>query len=278
MILMDGKALSKKLFEEMASTIQKSKISPGLTVILVGKDPASAVYVRNKHQACEKVGIRSTVLELPESTTQNDLVRIIEKLNADQDVHGILVQLPLPKHINSEDVLGQVSEHKDVDGFHTMNAGKLFRGLKSLVPCTPKGVMRLLEEYKVPVKGKNAVVIGRSNIVGKPMANLLLDKDATVTICHRSTPNMEELCRAADIVVAAVGKLELVKASWIKPGACVVDVGINRKADGKLAGDVAFDEVSKKAGWITPVPGGVGPMTIAMLLENTIEAFHNQNK
>ena len=276
MILMDGKALSKKLLEQMTLTIQKSKISPGLTVILVGNDPASAVYVRNKHQACEKVGIRSTVMELPENTSQSDLIKAIEKLNKDKNVHGILVQLPLPKQINAEEVLGHVAVEKDVDGFHTMNAGKLFRGLKSLVPCTPKGVMKLLEEYKVPVKGKRAVVIGRSNIVGKPMANLLLDQDATVTICHRFTPNTEELCQQADIVVAAVGKIDLVKASWIKKGACVIDVGINRKSDGKLAGDVAYDEVSKKAGWITPVPGGVGPMTIAMLLENTIEAYNNQ--
>lgn len=278
MILMDGKALSQKLFAEMAKTIQSEKLSPGLTVILVGDDPASAVYVKNKDLACHKVGIRSEVVRLPATISKADLIAAIQKLNNDSKVHGILVQLPLPKHLDAEEILGFVSEAKDVDGFHTVNAGKLFRGQRSLVPCTPKGVMRLLAEYKVPIKGKHAVVIGRSNIVGKPMAQLLLDQDATVTICHRFTENIESFCNQADIVVAAVGKLELVKASWIKNGACVVDVGINRKTDGKLAGDVAFDEVSKKAGWITPVPGGVGPMTIAMLLENTIEACVHQTK
>jgi methylenetetrahydrofolate dehydrogenase (NADP+)/methenyltetrahydrofolate cyclohydrolase len=274
MILLDGKALSKKLFAEMASTIQSKNLSPGLTVILIGDDPASAVYVKNKDLACHKVGIRSDVVRFPATISKGDLIAEIQKLNNDSNVHGILVQLPLPKHLDAEEILGFVSECKDVDGFHTLNAGKLFRGQKSLVPCTPKGVMRLLLEYQVPIKGKNAVVIGRSNIVGKPMAQLLLDQDATVTICHRLTENMEGICRQADIIVAAVGKLDFVKAAWVKKGACVVDVGINRRPDGKLAGDVAFDEVSKVAGWITPVPGGVGPMTIAMLLENTIEAYH----
>lgn len=274
---MDGKKLSLKLFDQMASEIKASKISPGLTVILVGDDPASAVYVRNKHQACEKVGIRSEVLRLSASITKEELIQQIQKLNKDSKINGVLVQLPLPKHLNAEEVLSYVSEDKDVDGFHCMNAGKLFRGLPSLVPCTPKGVMKILEEYKISPKGKHAVVIGRSNIVGKPMAHLLLDQDATVTICHSRTPNIEQVCKQADIVVAAVGKVEMVKAAWIKEGACVVDVGINRKPDGKLAGDVAFEEVSKKAGWITPVPGGVGPMTIAMLLENTIQAYKNQS-
>ena len=278
MILMDGKELSKKLFDEMAKIIQSKKIKPGLTVILVGDDPASAVYVRNKHQACEKVGIASEVLRLPATTSKKDLIATIEKLNQDSNVHGILVQLPLPKDLDAEEILGHVSEAKDVDGFNTMNAGKLFRGQKSLVPCTPKGVMKLLSEYKVPVKGKHAVVIGRSNIVGKPMAQLLLDQDATVTICHRFTENIEEISKQADILVAAVGKLDFVKASWIKKGSCVVDVGINRRSDGTLGGDVDFKEVSKVANWITPVPGGVGPMTIAMLLENTIEACQLQSK
>lgn len=272
MILMDGKALSKKLFEEMANTIASKKIEPGLTVILVGEDPASAVYVRNKHQACEKVGIASEVLKLPADTSKKDLIATIEKLNKDSKVHGILVQLPLPKGLDAEEILSYVAEEKDVDGFHSMNAGKLFRGLKSLVPCTPKGVMRLLSEYKVPTKGKQAVVLGRSNIVGKPMAQLLLEQDATVTICHRYTDNVEEHCRRADIIVAAVGKLDLVKADWVKKGACVIDVGINRREDGTLGGDIDFKNVSEVANWITPVPGGVGPMTIAMLLENTIEA------
>jgi methylenetetrahydrofolate dehydrogenase (NADP+)/methenyltetrahydrofolate cyclohydrolase len=278
MILMDGKALSQKLLDQMASSIAQLKSKPGLTVILVGSDPASAVYVKNKDQACHKVGINSQVVRLPENTSESDLVATIEKLNQDEAVHGILVQLPLPKHLDAEKVLGHVAESKDVDGFHTLNAGKLFRGLNSLVPCTPKGVMALLKEYNVPVKGKHAVVLGRSNIVGKPMAQLLLDQDATVTICHRYTENIEELCKQADIVVAAVGKLDLVKASWIKKGACVVDVGINRRENGKLGGDVDYDAVSKVANWLTPVPGGVGPMTIAMLLENTLEAFQAQTK
>ncbi len=277
MILMDGKALSQKLFDQMATTIQSKKMTPGLTVVLVGDDPASAVYVRNKDQACHKVGIASNVIRMSADSSRENVISVIQTLNANPKVHGILVQLPLPKHLDAEEILSFVTEQKDVDGFHTLNAGKLFRGQKSLIPCTPKGVMKLLLEYKVPIKGKNAVVIGRSNIVGKPMAQLLLDQDATVTICHRFTENTEEICRQADIVVAAVGKLDLVKASWIKKGACVVDVGINRKPDGKLGGDVAFDEVSKVAGWITPVPGGVGPMTIAMLLENTIEAYQQQS-
>jgi methylenetetrahydrofolate dehydrogenase (NADP+)/methenyltetrahydrofolate cyclohydrolase len=273
MILMDGKALSQKILTEMAQTIENLASKPGLTVILVGNDPASAVYVRNKHQACEKVGIQSDVITLPDTTTQVELIEVIEKLNRDSKVHGILVQLPLPELIDTEEVLSYIAVEKDVDGFHTLNAGRLFRGLPALVPCTPKGVMRMLTEYEVPIKGANAVVIGRSNIVGKPMAQLLLDKDATVTICHRNTQNMHEICRKADILVAAVGRPNFVKADWIKPGACVVDVGINRLPNGKLCGDVDFEAAVKVANWITPVPGGVGPMTIAMLLENTFEAY-----
>jgi methylenetetrahydrofolate dehydrogenase (NADP+)/methenyltetrahydrofolate cyclohydrolase len=278
MILLDGKALSKKLFNQMADSIRESKISPGLTVILVGDDPASHVYVRNKDLGCQKVGIRSDVIRLPDTVSKEKLVSAIEQLNNDPKVNGILIQLPLPNHLDTEEILSHVSEQKDVDGFNVANAGKLFRGLPGLVPCTPKGVIRLLDEYDVPIKGKNAVVLGRSNIVGKPIAHLLLNRDATVTSCHRDTQNIEKICQQADIIVSAVGKLDLVKANWVKQGACVVDVGINRKPDGTLAGDVAFDEVSKKAAWITPVPGGVGPMTIAMLLENTIEAFETQQK
>jgi len=278
MVLLDGKALSNKVLNEMKTIIRKLEPKPGLTVILVGDDPASAVYVRNKHQACEKVGIRSNIVKLPRQSTQEEVIRVIEELNQDQDVHGILVQLPLPEHMDTEKVLSFVAAEKDVDGFHAMNAGRLFRGLKSLVPCTPKGVMRLLQEYEIPVQGKNAVVLGRSNIVGKPMAHLLLDQNATVTICHRNTQDLQGVCREADILVAAVGKPNMVKASWVKPGACVMDVGISRLPDGTLCGDVDFGEVSKVAGWITPVPGGVGPMTIAMLLENTFEAYLHQTK
>lgn len=274
MIVMDGKKLSIKLFDEMKTRVSKFSTKPGLAVILVGDDPASAVYVRNKHKACETVGIHSEVIQLPATIQKQELMEVIRRLNNDAQVHGILVQLPLPKHLPSEEILELVSEFKDVDGFHTMNAGKLFRGKGGIVPCTPLGIMRLLEEYKIEIGGRNAVVIGRSNTVGKPVAQLLLQKNATVTICHGQTQNIDQICKQADILVAAVGKLELVKKSWVKDGAAVIDVGINRKPDGKLAGDVAFDEVSKVAAYLTPVPGGVGPMTIAMLLENTLQAFH----
>ncbi len=273
MILLDGKKLSQELIARFKVEVALFPKKPGLTVILVGDDPASHVYVKNKDLACQKVGINSQVVRLPSTTSREELISAIQKLNKDSSVHGILVQLPLPKHLDAEEILSYVSEAKDVDGFHTMNAGKLFRGLKSLVPCTPKGVIALMKEYNVPIKGKHAVVLGRSNIVGKPMAQLLLNEDATVTICHRYSENVEKFCQQADIIVAAVGKCDLIRESWVKKGACVIDVGINRTPDGKMCGDVSFDEVSKKAGWITPVPGGVGPMTIAMLLENTIQAF-----
>ena len=273
MQIMDGKALSKKLFEQMKQKVAGFSSKPGLTVILVGDDPASAVYVKNKHLACETVGIQSHVLKLHAETQKNELIQTILELNSNPNVHGILIQLPLPKHLPTEEILAYVSETKDVDAFHTLNAGKLFRGLHGILPCTPKGIIRLLKEYQVEISGKNAVVIGRSNIVGKPVAMLLLQENATVTICHSQTPSIEGVTRQADILIAAVGRPEMVKASWIKDGACVVDVGMNRNAAGKLVGDVAYDGVSRKASFITPVPGGVGPMTIAMLLENTIEAF-----
>lgn len=276
MTLLDGKALSQKLIDQMRSKVSAYKNSPGLTVILVGDDPASAVYVRNKHQACEKVGIRSNIIKLPAAIQKKELVQTIEKLNADPSVHGILIQLPLPKHLPSEEVLSFVSEEKDVDGFHHLNAGKFFRGQEALMPCTPKGVIRLLEEYKVEMTGKTAVVLGRSNVVGKPMAMMFLEKNATVTICHGQTKDPKIYCQQADIIVSAVGKAGLIQKDWVKNGACVVDVGMNRNAEGKLVGDVAFEEVSTKTSFITPVPGGVGPMTIAMLLENTIQAFENQ--
>ncbi len=276
MTLLDGKALSQKLIDQMRSKLSAYKNPPGLTVILVGADPASAVYVRNKHQACEKVGIRSNIIKLPAAIQKQELIQTIEKLNGDPAVHGILIQLPLPKHLPSEEVLSFVSEEKDVDGFHHLNAGRFFRGQKALMPCTPKGVIRLLEEYKVEMSGKTAVVLGRSNVVGKPMAMMLLEKNATVTICHGQTKDPKFYCQQADIIVSAVGKTGLIQKDWVKNGACVVDVGMNRNLEGKLVGDVAFEEVSTKTSFITPVPGGVGPMTIAMLLENTIQAFENQ--
>lgn len=273
MILLDGRALSKKLLAQIKNQISTFSQKPGLAVILVGDDPASAVYVRNKHKACEDVGIQSTVIKLPSTISKAELIAQIENLNSNPSIHGILVQLPLPKHLPTEEIIGAVSEKKDVDGFHCQNAGKLFRGVEGLVPCTPKGVIKLLEEHQVPLEGAHAVILGRSNVVGKPMAMLLLEKNATVTICHAHTRDTIEHCRRADVIVSAVGRVNLVTKDWVKPGACVVDVGINRKPDGKLTGDVDFEEVSKVAGYLTPVPGGVGPMTIAMLIDNTFQAF-----
>jgi methylenetetrahydrofolate dehydrogenase (NADP+)/methenyltetrahydrofolate cyclohydrolase len=246
--------------------------TPGLAVILAGDDPASKVYVRNKTRACEEVGVRSQQIDYPASVTQEELMGRIRKLNADPAVHGILVQLPLPEHIDSARVLAAVAPQKDVDGFHAENMGALLAGEPGLVPCTPAGVMRLLESAGIAVAGRRAVVIGRSNIVGKPLALLLLQRDATVTICHSKTRDLEKIAREADILVAAIGRAKLVGAAMVKPGACVIDVGVNRLADGSLAGDVDFAAVKDVAGWITPVPGGVGPMTIAMLLENCLHA------
>jgi methylenetetrahydrofolate dehydrogenase (NADP+)/methenyltetrahydrofolate cyclohydrolase len=247
-------------------------VRPGLAVILAGDDPASKVYVRNKTLACEEVGVRSQQIDYPATVTQEELIGRIERLNADPEVHGILVQLPLPKGIDSLRVLEAVAPHKDVDGFHESNLGALLSGRRGVVPCTPAGVMRLIADAGVALAGRHAVVLGRSNIVGKPVALLLLQKDATVTICHSKTGNLAEVCRAADVLVAAVGRAKLVTAAMVKPGACVIDVGVNRLSDGKLAGDVDFDAVKEVAGAITPVPGGVGPMTIAMLLENCVQS------
>jgi methylenetetrahydrofolate dehydrogenase (NADP+)/methenyltetrahydrofolate cyclohydrolase len=241
-------------------------------VVLAGDDPASRVYVRNKVRACEETGVHSQLHEYPAQVTQATLMERIEALNRDSAIHGILVQLPLPRHVDAARILEAVSPAKDVDGFHAENLGALLAGTPNLVPCTPAGVMRLLEHAAVPLQGRRAVVLGRSTIVGKPLALLLLQKDATVTICHSKTADLESVARQADILVAAIGRAKLVTAAMVKPGACVIDVGINRTSDGTLAGDVDFASVSNVAGWITPVPGGVGPMTIAMLLENCIHA------
>ena len=273
MILLDGKATSAQLKSELKEKVELLNtrgVTPGLAVIQVGEDPASSVYVRNKRRTCAALGIASFEYDLPAETTEADLLSQIDALNERNDVHGILVQLPLPGHIESEKVIHRIAPEKDVDGFHPMNAGALATGGEGFVPCTPAGVMEMLVRYDVPLAGKSAVVIGRSNIVGKPMAQLLLKANATVTITHSRTQDLAAVVRQADVVIAAVGRAELVKADWVKPGAAVVDVGIQRGADGKLVGDVAFDEVAQVAGWCSPVPGGVGPMTIAMLMANTV--------
>jgi methylenetetrahydrofolate dehydrogenase (NADP+)/methenyltetrahydrofolate cyclohydrolase len=255
-----------------AALLAQRGIRPGLAVILAGDDPATRVYVRNKVLASEESGVRSSLFELPASVAEAELLSRVRALNDDPAVHGILVQLPLPKHVNAARVLQAVSPRKDVDGFHESNLGALLAGEPRLVPCTPAGVIRLLDERNVPIAGRRAVVIGRSNIVGKPLALLLLHRNATVTVCHSKTAQLENVTREADILVAAIGRAKLVGPGMVKPSACVVDVGVNRLSDGRLAGDVDYDAVKNIAGWITPVPGGVGPMTIAMLLKNTVRA------
>jgi methylenetetrahydrofolate dehydrogenase (NADP+)/methenyltetrahydrofolate cyclohydrolase len=273
--ILDGKSLAaatRSALKQEVEALMRRGVRPGLAVILAGDDPASKVYVRNKTSACQEVGVRSQQIDYPASVTQEELIGRIRNLNADPAVHGILVQLPLPKHIDGARVLESIAPAKDVDGFHEANLGALLAGRPGVVPCTPLGCMRLIEHAGVPIAGRHAVVLGRSNIVGKPVAQLLLQKDATVTICHSKSAELKAITRQADILVAAVGRAKLVGAEMVKPGACVVDVGINRLPDGKLAGDVDYEAVKQVAGWITPVPGGVGPMTIAMLLENCIRA------
>ena len=275
MKILDGKAVSLKVKESVkvrAEELKKFGVEPTLAVILVGEDKASQTYVRAKEKACNEYGIKSVAHRLSENTTQAELLALINVLNLDDSIHGILVQLPLPKHIDTNTVLATIDPVKDVDGFHAVNVGKLVSGLEGFVPCTPLGVMEILKEYGIEVAGLNAVVIGRSNIVGKPMANLLLNASATVTVTHSKTKNLKEICKNADLIVAAIGRPFFLKADMVKDGAVVVDVGINRLDDGRLVGDVDFDEVAPKCSYITPVPGGVGPMTIAMLLNNTILA------
>ena len=275
MKILDGKAVSLKVKESVkvrAEELKKFGVEPTLAVILVGEDKASQTYVRAKEKACNEYGIKSVAHRLSENTTQAELLALINVLNLDDSIHGIVVQLPLPKHIDTSAVLATIDPRKDVDGFHAVNVGKLVSGLDGFVPCTPLGVMEILKEYDIDVTGLNAVVIGRSNIVGKPMANLLLNASATVTVTHSKTKNLKEICKNADLIVAAIGKPFFLKADMVKDGAVVVDVGINRLDDGRLVGDVDFDEVAPKCSYITPVPGGVGPMTIAMLLNNTILA------
>jgi methylenetetrahydrofolate dehydrogenase (NADP+)/methenyltetrahydrofolate cyclohydrolase len=273
--ILDGKSVAAKVrlaVKTQVAALVRQGVRPGLAVVLAGEDPASRVYVRNKVKACEETGVRSELREYPADVSEQTLLELIAKLNAERAVHGILVQLPLPRHIDANRVLETVSPVKDVDGFHAANLGALLTGRAGFVPCTPAGVMRLLEHAGLPLAGRHAVVVGRSNIVGKPLALLLLQKDATVTVGHSKTKHLESITRQADILVAAVGRAKLITAEMVKPGACVIDVGMNRLSDGSLAGDVDFDSVKGVAGWITPVPGGVGPMTIAMLLENCLRA------
>lgn len=273
--LIDGKSLAASVRASQKSAIESLAargVRPGLAAILAGDDPASRVYLRNKARACEEIGVHSEVHEFPESVSETALLERLAQLNADPRVHGILVQLPLPRQLEAARVLAAVSPAKDVDGFHAVNLGALLQGRPGFVPATPAGVMRLLEHAGVPLAGRRAVIVGRSTIVGKPLALLLLQKDATVTICHSKTGDLAAVTRQADILVAAVGRAKLITVDMVKPGACVIDVGVNRLADGTLAGDVDFTAVRDTAGWITPVPGGVGPMTVAMLIVNTVRA------
>lgn len=273
--LIDGNALSKKLRGEVAAraaALTAKGLKPGLAVVLVGDNPASQVYVRNKVKACEEAGLHSVLEKYDASLTEAELLARVEALNQDPSIHGILVQLPLPAHIDAHKVIEAIAPEKDVDGFHVASAGALMVGQEGFKPCTPYGCMKMLEFIGYDTRGKHAVVIGRSNIVGKPMAMLLLQANATVTVCHSATPDLAHFTRQADIVVAAVGKRNVLTADMVKPGAVVLDVGMNRTEDGKLCGDVDFAGVSEVAGWITPVPGGVGPMTITMLLVNTMES------
>jgi len=274
--LIDGKALAQsirdRIAEDVAELHAKTGVRPGLAAILVGDDPASHLYVKNKQKACDAAGIYVDEHKLPASISQADLLALIEKKNADQKVHGILVQLPLPKHIDSKVILDAVSPLKDADGFHPYNLGRLVEGNPVFEACTPKGVVKMIESTGVSIEGKRAVVVGRSNIVGKPVALMLLHRHATVTVCHSKTKDLPAVCREADILVVAIGKAKFVTADMVRDGALVVDVGVNRLSDGTFVGDVDFGPVSQKAGWISPVPGGVGPMTIAMLLDNTVES------
>ena len=281
-MIIDGKAVSQKIRETLKKEVEafstSSGITPGLAVVLVGEDPASKVYVRNKHKGCLDVGMKSFQIEMAENTSEEELLSKIDELNSDPNVHGILVQLPLPKHISEEKVINRINPEKDVDAFHPENVGKIVSGKYDFIPCTPAGIMELLHFYNVDISGKECVVIGRSNIVGKPMSLLLLAENGTVTICHSRTKNLSEVTKRADIIVVAIGKPRFLTSDMVKPGAVVIDVGINRLDDGKLCGDVDFDEVMPLASKITPVPGGVGPMTITMLLKNTLTAAKKQIK
>ena len=280
-MIIDGKAISAATrgdIKAQVDELKKQGVTPGLAVIIVGDDPASRVYVNNKKKACAELGMLSEEYALPADTTEEELLTLINTLNGREDIDGILCQLPLPRHLDEKRVINAISAEKDVDAFHPVNVGKIMIGDYSFLPCTPAGVMELIRRSNIEVAGKHCVVIGRSNIVGKPMAMLMLHANATVTICHSRTQNLKEICRTADIIVAAVGKAYFVTADMVKEGAVVIDVGMNRNAEGKLCGDVDYDEVSKVASAITPVPGGVGPMTITMLMQNTVTAAKQRRK
>lgn len=274
--ILDGKAVSQRVKDDLKKETEKfvkdNGFAPGLAVVIVGNDPASRVYVNSKKRACEEIGYYSEEHALCESTTEDELLNLVEKLNNDDKIHGILVQLPLPTHINEETIINAINPKKDVDAFHPVNVGKIMIGNFDFLPCTPAGVMELIKESSISLEGKNCVVIGRSNIVGKPQAMLLLHKNATVTICHSKTKNLKEITQTADVLVVAVGRAQMITGDYIKEGAVVIDVGMNRLENKKLVGDVDFESASKKASYITPVPGGVGPMTIAMLMKNTLTA------
>lgn len=275
--ILNGKEVSAHIKQQVKLELESKQAEICLAVLVVGNDPASQIYVRNKKKACEEVGIKSVSYEFPEDSTEADVLFLIDMLSCDPFVHGILVQLPLPKHINEDKILSAIPPEKDVDGFHTENIGKLWSGKQcDIAACTPSGVMEMLNYYNIDVEGKNCVVVGRSNIVGKPMAALLLNKNGTVTVCHSRTKNLTDITKQADILVAAVGKSKFITEDMVKDGAVVVDVGINRDENGKLCGDVDFENVKEKASWITPVPGGCGPMTIAMLMKNVLGAAKAQ--
>ena len=281
MQIIDGKMVSAEVKEQVRQETLRLKeehgVTPGLAVVIVGDDPASRVYVNNKKKACELVGFRSEEYALPASATQEELLDLVHKLNEKEDINGILVQLPLPKHLDDKAVIEAINPVKDVDAFHAVNVGKIMLGEYDFLPCTPAGVMEMLHSYDIPVEGRECVVIGRSNIVGKPMGMLLLHENGTVTICHSRTKNLKEVCARADILVAAVGIPKFVKADMVKEGAVVIDVGMDRDENGRLCGDIDFENVKEKCSFITPVPGGVGPMTIATLMKNTIKACRLQN-
>ena len=277
--IIDGKKISQEIKDELREQVSKLKeqgTTVSLAVIQVGNDPASSVYVRNKKLACEYIGIQSLSYELPEETSEEELVGLVQKLNEDPSVNGILVQLPVPEHINADKIIQTISPDKDVDGFHPQNVGKLVIGERGFVSCTPAGIIQLLKRSGIEITGKHCVVIGRSNIVGKPMALLMLRENATVTVAHSKTHNLKEICQNADILIVAIGKPQFITADYVKDGAVVIDVGIHRDENNKLCGDVKYDEVAPKASAITPVPGGVGPMTIAMLMHNCLESFNNK--
>ena len=279
--IIDGKVVSAYVKEQVKNEVAelaKNGSVPALAVIIVGDDPASKVYVGNKKKACEMTGMRSVEYALPAETTEDELLELIDKLNRDKEINGILCQLPVPKHINEDKIIDAIAPEKDVDGFSAVNVGKIWLGKYEISPCTPMGVIELLDYYDIPLEGKNCVIVGRSNIVGKPMAALLLERNATVTVCHSRTKDLASFTKNADVIVAAVGRANFITADMVKEGAIVVDVGINRLDNGTLCGDIDFENVKEKASFITPVPGGCGPMTIAVLMKNTLVAYKNQNK